>query len=103
MVVEHPNGENPLEKYTTNLNIKAQQGKIHLIIGRDYEVMRATQILSADAGTNSLFVGEVGVGKTAIAEWFGRHLILYKGARPKALEDATIYNIDLGAGVPCRH
>ena len=61
-------GKNPLEVYTTNLNEQATKGKIDPLIGRQHEIERTIQILCRRRKNNPLFVGEAGVGKTAIAE-----------------------------------
>ncbi|MBT4885345.1 MAG: ATP-dependent Clp protease ATP-binding subunit ClpA [Legionellales bacterium] len=94
VVIEHSTGENVLEKYATNLNMKAKAGKIDPVIGREHEINRASQILCRRRKNNPLFVGEAGVGKTAIAEGIAYLIEHKKCAKP--LENATIYNIDLG-------
>ena len=94
IVVEHSTSENILEKYTTNLNIRAKNGKIDPVIGREHEINRASQILCRRRKNNPLFVGEAGVGKTAIAEGIAYLIEHKKCAKP--LENATIFNIDMG-------
>ncbi|MGK0321935.1 MAG: ATP-dependent Clp protease ATP-binding subunit ClpA, partial [Granulosicoccus sp.] len=85
----------PLDKYATNLNAKAMAGKIDPLIGRDHEVERASQILCRRRKNNPLFVGEAGVGKTAIAEGLAKRIV--DGEVPSVLADAIIYSLDLGA------
>ena len=86
---------NALTAYTTNLNEQANQGKIDPLIGRDDEVERTMQILCRRRKNNPLYVGEAGVGKTAIAEGLAKKIV--DGEVPEVLEDATIYTLDLGA------
>ena len=83
-----------IEKYTQNLNKKASLGKIDPIIGRNNEIMRAVHILSRRNKNNPIFVGEPGVGKTALAE--GLALKIINKEVPKSLNDSTIYSLDLG-------
>ena len=85
----------PLEKYATNLNAKAQAGEIDPLIGRDFEVERATQVLCRRRKNNPLLVGEAGVGKTAIAEGLAKKIV--DGEVPEVLSESTIYSLDLGA------
>src|SRR5918996_2691420 len=84
-----------LSTYCTNLNTKAGQGKIDVLIGRDQEVERTIQILCRRSKNNPLFVGEPGVGKTAIAE--GLALRILRGEVPDVLRSAVIYQLDMGA------
>ena len=84
-----------LERYTTNLNLRAQNDEIDPLIGREKEVQRTVQVLCRRRKNNPLFVGEAGVGKTAMAE--GLALRIVNGEVPEILEDATIYALDLGA------
>ncbi len=84
-----------LELYCTNLNIKAQEGKIDPLIGRSAEVDRTIQILCRRQKNNPLLVGEPGVGKTAIAEGLARRII--KGEVPEVLNNAVIFSLDLGS------
>jgi ATP-dependent Clp protease ATP-binding subunit ClpA len=84
-----------LENFTSNLNERAREGKIDPLIGRGDEVERTIQILCRRRKNNPLFVGEAGVGKTAMAE--GLALRIVEGAVPEVLADATIYALDLGA------
>ncbi len=85
----------PLETYATNLNEMARQGKIDPLIGRRAEIERTIQILCRRRKNNPLFVGEAGVGKTALAEGLARMIV--DGEVPEVLADATIYSLDLGA------
>ncbi len=85
----------PLTKYTVNLNEQAKLGKIDPLIGRDKELKRAIQTLCRRRKNNPLLVGEAGVGKTAIAE--GLALKIVEGNVPEILEDTTIYSLDMGA------
>ena len=89
------NNTQPLEQFATNLNVKAMQGKIDPLIGRDHEVERTVQILCRRRKNNPLFVGESGVGKTAIAEGLAKKIVDQEV--PAVLSDATIYALDLGA------
>ena len=86
--------ENLIEMYAINLNEKAAMGHLDPLIGRQEELMRSIQILSRRSKNNPLFVGEAGVGKTAIAEGLAQ-LIVQKKV-PKLLADSTIYSLDLG-------
>jgi len=85
----------PLDKYATNLNMKALQNKIDPLIGRENEVERAVQILCRRRKNNPLLVGEAGVGKTAIAEGLAKKIV--DGEVPEILNGSTIYSLDLGA------
>ena len=95
------NGENagskPLESFASNLNELARQGRIDPLIGRREEVERTIQILCRRRKNNPLFVGEAGVGKTAIAEGLAKMIV--DGEVPEVLRDATIYALDLGSVV----
>ncbi|HHH45668.1 MAG TPA: ATP-dependent Clp protease ATP-binding subunit ClpA [Thiotrichales bacterium] len=85
----------PLESFATNLNELARQGKIDPLIGRDLEIERTIQILCRRRKNNPLFVGEAGVGKTAIAEGLAKKIV--DGEVPEILADAVIWSLDLGA------
>ncbi len=85
----------PLDKYATNLNVKAEQGNIDPLIGREHEIERATQVLCRRRKNNPLLVGEAGVGKTAIAEGLAKRIV--DGQVPEILAESTIYSLDLGA------
>ncbi|MCZ6610582.1 MAG: ATP-dependent Clp protease ATP-binding subunit ClpA, partial [Alphaproteobacteria bacterium] len=84
-----------LESFCVDLNKKASEGKIDPLIGRVHEVERTIQILCRRTKNNPLYVGEPGVGKTAIAE--GLALRIVNGEVPEVLLDATIYALDMGA------
>jgi ATP-dependent Clp protease ATP-binding subunit ClpA len=86
---------NPLEAFTVNLNRRAAEGDIDPLIGRDLEVERTVHVLCRRRKNNPLYVGEAGVGKTAIAE--GLALKIHRGEVPEVLRGATIYALDLGA------
>lgn len=87
--------KNPLDIFTINLNELAKQGKIDPLIGRQSEIERTLQILCRRRKNNPLFVGEAGVGKTAIAEGLAR-LIVEKKV-PEIIENSIVYALDLGA------
>jgi ATP-dependent Clp protease ATP-binding subunit ClpA len=89
------NGRSPLEIYCINLNKQAKIGKIDKLIGREEEVRRTIQILCRRRKNNPLFVGEAGVGKTAIAEGLAKMIV--DGAVPDAIKSYTIYALDLGS------
>ncbi len=86
---------NPLDSFATNLNDMARKGKIDPLIGRREEIERTVQILCRRRKNNPLFVGEAGVGKTALAEGLARMIV--DGQVPEVLADSTIYALDLGA------
>src|SRR5215475_11226099 len=88
-------GTEALEAYCVNLNDKARKGLIDPLIGRDAEVERTIQILCRRHKNNPLFVGDPGVGKTAIAEGLARKIV--KGEVPEVLRNSTIYSLDMGA------
>jgi ATP-dependent Clp protease ATP-binding subunit ClpA len=85
----------PLDSFATNLNEMARQGKIDPLIGRRHEVERTIQILCRRRKNNPLFVGEAGVGKTAIAEGLAKMIV--DGEVPEVLQHSTIHSLDLGA------
>jgi ATP-dependent Clp protease ATP-binding subunit ClpA len=88
-------GKEALSAYCVNLNEKAHDGRIDPLIGREHEVERTIQILARRRKNNPLYVGEPGVGKTAIAEGLAKRID--EGDVPEVLADATIYNLDMGA------
>ena len=92
---EHSGGATPLESFSTNLNEMALQGKIDPLIGRKKEVERTIQILCRRRKNNPLFVGEAGVGKTALAEGLAKKIV--DGEVPEVLATSVIYSLDLGA------
>jgi len=83
-----------LETYTINLCEKAKSGKIDPLLGREEEVTRTVQVLSRRRKNNPLFVGQAGVGKTAIAEGIAKKIV--DGKVPEVLKDASIYSLDIG-------
>jgi ATP-dependent Clp protease ATP-binding subunit ClpA len=91
---EEKEGSSPLESFATNLNEMARQGRIDPLIGRSAEVERTIQILCRRRKNNPLFVGEAGVGKTAIAEGLAKKIV--DRQVPEILRDAVIYALDLG-------
>ncbi len=88
-------GQDALNSYCVNLNKKARDGKIDPLIGREAEVMRTIQVLCRRQKNNPLFVGDPGVGKTAIAEGLARKII--RGEVPEVLRGATIFSLDMGS------
>ena len=88
-------GTEALEAYCVNLNEKAKSGKVDPLIGRAAEVDRTIQILCRRQKNNPLFVGDPGVGKTAIAEGLARKII--RGEVPEVLRGAVIYSLDMGS------
>ena len=83
-----------LDAYCVNLNDKAKSGKIDPLIGREKEVDRTIQILCRRSKNNPLYVGDPGVGKTAIAEGLARRIV--NGEVPAVLLNATIFSLDMG-------
>lgn len=88
-------GREALNAYCKNLNFKAKEGKIDNLIGREKEVQRTIQILCRRAKNNPLYVGDPGVGKTAIAEGLAKKI--NDGEVPEVLLNATIFSLDMGA------
>ena len=86
--------ESALETYASNLNDQARRGKIDPLIGRQSEVERTIQILCRRRKNNPLFVGEAGVGKTAIAEGLAKKIV--DGEVPDVLANSTLYALDMG-------
>lgn len=84
-----------LESYTVNLNEEAREGRIDPMIGREFEIERTLQILCRRRKNNPLYVGEAGVGKTAMAEGLASRIV--EGLVPAVIADNTIYSLDLGA------
>ena len=87
--------DSALDQFTVNLNQKALDGRIDPLIGRGPEVDRTIQILCRRSKNNPLYVGDPGVGKTAIAEGLARKIV--EGDVPEVLNDAVIYSLDMGA------
>ncbi|MBB3543652.1 ATP-dependent Clp protease ATP-binding subunit ClpA [Rhizobium sp. BK399] len=86
--------QDALKAYCVNLNEKAKSGKIDPLIGRQSEVNRTIQVLCRRSKNNPLYVGDPGVGKTAIAEGLAKRIV--EGKVPEALADATIFSLDMG-------
>jgi ATP-dependent Clp protease ATP-binding subunit ClpA len=86
---------NPLNEYASNLNEAALEGRIDPLIGRADEIERTIQVLCRRRKNNPLYVGEAGVGKTALAEGLAKRIV--DGEVPEVLESATIWSLDLGA------
>ena len=91
---DEPKG-NPLTEFASNLNELARLGKIDPLIGRQEEIERTIQVLCRRRKNNPLYVGESGVGKTALAEGLARRIV--EKDVPEVLADCTIYALDLGA------
>ncbi|EGL54856.1 MULTISPECIES: ATP-dependent Clp protease ATP-binding subunit ClpA [Methylophaga] len=87
--------KSPLTLYAENLNAAAIKGKIDPLVGRAHELERTLQILCRRRKNNPLFVGEAGVGKTALAEGLARRIV--HGDVPEVLAETTIYSLDMGA------
>ena len=88
-------GRDPLEAFATDLIAEAAEGRIDPLIGRNEELDRTVQVLCRRRKNNPVFVGEPGVGKTAIAEGLARRI--FEGSVPEILVDAQIYSLDMGA------
>ena len=89
-----PKGD-ALTEFASNLNEQARAGRIDPLVGRADEIERTIQVLCRRRKNNPLYVGEAGVGKTAIAEGLARRIV--EGSVPDVLADAVIYSLDLGA------
>ncbi len=87
--------KSPLEEYTVNLTERAAQGLIDPLIGRGDELERTVQVLSRRRKNNPIFVGDPGVGKTAMAE--GLALMIVEGNVPKEFLSAEVYSLDMGS------
>ncbi len=88
-------GGSPLENYAANLNRRAAEGRIDPLIGRQAEIERTIQVLCRRRKNNPLYVGEAGVGKTALAEGLAKMIV--DGQVPDVLKDCTIYALDMGS------
>ncbi len=84
-----------LADFCVNLNEKAKAGKVDPLIGRDLELRRTIQVLCRRSKNNPLYVGDAGVGKTAIAEGLARRIV--EGDVPEVLKEAVIYSLDMGS------
>ena len=91
---ETTEGSDPLSQYAVDLIAKASAGRIDPLIGRDRELDRTIQVLCRRTKNNPLYVGDPGVGKTAIAE--GLALRIHNGEVPDVLSNAVIYSLDMG-------
>ncbi len=85
----------PLRQFAVNLNERARAGELEPLVGREKELRRAIQVLCRRRKNNPLFVGDAGVGKTAIVE--GLAALIESGNAPKPLTGATIYALDMGS------
>jgi ATP-dependent Clp protease ATP-binding subunit ClpB len=95
--VKDPNAEakyRSLERYSINLNERAEKGKIDPVIGRDEEIRRLLQILSRRTKNNPMLIGEPGVGKTAIVEGLAQRIV--QGDVPENLKSKIIVSLDMG-------
>ncbi|QYR52148.1 ATP-dependent Clp protease ATP-binding subunit ClpA [Lysobacter soyae] len=90
-----PGERDPLGEFATNLNQAATEGRIDPLVGRMDEVERTIQVLCRRRKNNPLYVGEAGVGKTAIAEGLAKRIV--DGEVPDVLKDAIIFSLDLGS------
>ncbi len=88
-------GLEALDAYCVDLNKKARDGRIDPLIGREPEIERTIQVLCRRTKNNPLYVGDAGVGKTALAEGLARRIV--GGEVPAVLEDAIIYSLDMGS------
>lgn len=88
-------GGSALEKFTINLTRRAEEGRIDPLVGREMELERTMQVLCRRRKNNPIYVGEPGVGKTALAE--GLALKIVRGEVPEPLEDVELYALDMGA------
>ena len=89
------NRNDPLAEFASNLNQMAREGRIDPLVGRAEEIERTIQVLCRRRKNNPLYVGEAGVGKTALAEGLARRIV--DGEVPDVLAGATIFSLDLGA------
>ncbi len=88
-------GGDPLSSFCLNLCTEAKEGRLDPLVGREKEILRTIHILCRRRKNNPLFVGESGVGKTALAEGLARKIVA--GEVPDALKDAEVFSLDMGA------
>ncbi|MCH2546213.1 MAG: ATP-dependent Clp protease ATP-binding subunit ClpA [Alphaproteobacteria bacterium] len=88
-------GQEALKQYCVNLNRKAEEGKTDILVGREEEIERTVQVLCRRTKNNPIFVGEAGVGKTAIVEGLAQRIV--RKEVPDVLRKAIIYSLDMGA------
>jgi ATP-dependent Clp protease ATP-binding subunit ClpA len=88
-------GGDPLGSFCTNLCTEAKEGRLDPLVGREKEILRTIHVLCRRRKNNPLFVGESGVGKTALAEGLARKIVA--GEVPDALKDAEVFSLDMGA------
>ncbi len=93
--VEAEGGSSPLDSFAVNLNRRAEEGSIDPLIGRGPEIERTIQVLCRRRKNNPLYVGEAGVGKTALAEGLAKMIV--EDEVPEVLKDCTIYALDMGS------
>ena len=94
-IVDDEEAVDPLEAYAVNLNERARAGEIDPLVGRASQIDRALHVLARRRKNNPLFIGDAGVGKTAIVEGLARRIEM--GEAPESLKDAVIYALDMGA------
>lgn len=88
---------NALQKYGTDLTLRAREGKLDPVIGRDAEIRRVIQVLSRRTKNNPVLIGEPGVGKTAVVEGLAQRMVT--GDVPESLRDKRLISLDMGAMV----